>query len=59
MATGYGGKDFDRSGQVERIAAELPGLERAVRFGYLDATGWEDGFLGAEDAGARVRVAAL
>jgi acetoacetyl-CoA synthetase len=41
----YGGKDFDREGIVERIAAELPGLARAVRFGYLDGSGWEDGFL--------------
>ena len=28
---GYGGKEFDRSGQVERIAAELPGLENGGR----------------------------
>ena len=42
----YGGKDFDRSQVVERIAAQIPGLERVVRFGYLDGTGWEDGFLG-------------
>jgi acetoacetyl-CoA synthetase len=42
----YGGKDFDRSQIVERIAAQIPGLERVVRFGYLDGTGWEDGFLG-------------
>jgi acetoacetyl-CoA synthetase len=42
----YGGKDFDRSQNVERIAAQIPGLERVVRFGYLDGTGWEDGFLG-------------
>ncbi len=47
---GYGGKTFDRSGQVERIAAELPGLGHTVRFGYVDGSGWEDGFLGPEDA---------
>jgi acetoacetyl-CoA synthetase len=47
----YGGKDFDRSGQVQRIAAELPGLQRTVRFGYLDGSGWEAGFLGPPDAG--------
>ena len=41
----YGGKDFDRGAIVERIAAELPGLERVIRFGYLDGSGWEDGFL--------------
>ena len=44
----YGGRDFDRSANVEAIAAEIPGLERTVRFGYLDGTGWEDGFLGPE-----------
>ncbi len=42
----YGGKDFDRREIVDRIAAELPGVERTVRFGYLDGSGWEDGFLG-------------
>jgi acetoacetyl-CoA synthetase len=41
----YGGKDFDRSSIVERIAAEIPGLKRVVRFGYLDGSGWDDGFL--------------
>ena len=50
---GYGGKEFDRSGQVARIAAELPGLQRTVRFGYLDGSGWEDGFLGPADASLR------
>ncbi len=47
---GYGGKVFDRSSQVARIAEQLPGLERTVRLGYLDGSGWEDGFLGPEDA---------
>ena len=42
----YGGKDFDRARAVERIAAEIPSLEHMVRFGYLDGSGWEDGFLG-------------
>jgi acetoacetyl-CoA synthetase len=42
----YGGKDFDRSALVDRIAAELPGLEHTVRLGYLDGSGWPDGFLG-------------
>ena len=46
----YGGKDFDRTAIVDAIAAEIPGLERTVRFGYLDGSGWEDGFLGPEDA---------
>jgi acetoacetyl-CoA synthetase len=42
----YGGKDFDRTEIVQRIASEIPGLKRTVRFGYLDGSGWEDGFLG-------------
>jgi acetoacetyl-CoA synthetase len=42
----YGGKDFDRSAIVERIAESIGGLEKVVRFGYLDGSGWEDGFLG-------------
>ena len=40
----YGGKDFDRSAIVDGIAAEIPSLERTVRFGYLDGSGWEAGF---------------
>ena len=44
----YGGRDFDRTDNVEAIAAEIPGLERTVRFGYLDGSGWEAGFLGPE-----------
>src|SRR3954447_9733945 len=44
----YGGKDFDCSAKVEAIAEEVGG--RVVRFGYLDGSGWEDGFLGPEDA---------
>jgi acetoacetyl-CoA synthetase len=46
----YGGKDFDRSEIVERIAAEIPGLDHTVRFGYLDGSGWEAGFLGPSDS---------
>ena len=41
----YGGRDHDRGAVVEEIAAELPGLERVVSFGYLDGSGWERGFL--------------
>ena len=41
----YGGKDFDRGAIVEQIASEIPALERVVRFGYLDGSGWEDGFV--------------
>jgi acetoacetyl-CoA synthetase len=43
----YGGKDFDRSVQVEAIHQRVGG--RLVGFGHLDARGWDDGFLG--DAG--------
>jgi acetoacetyl-CoA synthetase len=46
----YGGKDFDRSENVERVVAEMRGLAKVVRLGYLDGTGWEDDFLGPEDA---------
>jgi acetoacetyl-CoA synthetase len=46
----YGGRDFDRGEIVSRIAAEIPGLVRTVRFGYLDGSGWEEGFLGPPDA---------
>jgi acetoacetyl-CoA synthetase len=42
----YGGKDFDRSAIVSSIAAEIPSLERVVTLGYLDGSGWEEGFLG-------------
>jgi acetoacetyl-CoA synthetase len=46
----YGGRDFDRGTVVEEIAGEIPGLERVVRLGYLDGSGWEDGFLGPPEA---------
>jgi acetoacetyl-CoA synthetase len=42
----YGGKDFDRSSIVDGIAAEIEGLQRVVRFGYLNGSGWEEDFLG-------------
>ena len=41
----YGGRDFDRREAVDAIAAEIGAP--AVRLGYLDGSGWEDGFLGA------------
>ncbi len=53
----YGGRDFDRSEIVARIGAEIPGLERTVRFGYLDSSGWPEGFLGA--AGSPLEFAPL
>jgi acetoacetyl-CoA synthetase len=47
----YGGKDFDRSEIMEQVAGAIPSLERVVRFGYLDGSGWEDGFLGSASPG--------
>jgi acetoacetyl-CoA synthetase len=41
----YNGRDFDRRETVGDIAAEVGG--RVVRLGYLDGSGWEDGFLRA------------
>jgi acetoacetyl-CoA synthetase len=46
----YGGKEFDRSEIIERVTAEMRGLSKVVRLGYLDGSGWEDGFLGPADA---------
>jgi acetoacetyl-CoA synthetase len=40
----YGGKDYDRGEIVERIASAIPSLSAVVRFGYLDGSGWEEGF---------------
>jgi len=40
----YGGKDFDRAAEVAAIHEQVGG--RLVRFGYLDGSGWESGFLG-------------
>ena len=40
----YNGKDFDRRETVEGIAAEIDAP--IVWLGYLDGTGWQDGFLG-------------
>src|SRR4051795_13342017 len=39
----YGGKDFDRAEIVDSIAAEVGAT--VVRLGYLDGSGWEEGFL--------------
>jgi acetoacetyl-CoA synthetase len=46
----YGGKDFDRRAVVQEIVAELPGAPHVVTLGYLDGSGWEDGFLGSSDS---------
>jgi acetoacetyl-CoA synthetase len=42
----YGGRDHDRSQVVAQIHAEVGGT--LVRLGYLDASGWQDGFLGEQ-----------
>src|SRR4051812_30912365 len=39
----YGGRDFDCADKVEQIAAEVGAP--VVRLGYLDGSGWEEGFL--------------
>jgi acetoacetyl-CoA synthetase len=53
---GYGGKRFDRFGQAQEIAAAIPSAPKLVRLGYLDGTGWPDGFL---DPGYRLQPIAL
>jgi acetoacetyl-CoA synthetase len=44
----YGGRDYDKVDAVSAIAAEIPSLERVVRFGYLDGSGWDEGFPGSD-----------
>ena len=44
----YNGRDFDRRETVEKIAAETGG--QVLTLGYLDGTGWEDGFPGGDEA---------
>jgi acetoacetyl-CoA synthetase len=44
----YGGRDHDRTAVVQQIHAAVGGT--VVPFGYLDGSGWQDGFLGPEDA---------
>ena len=43
----YGGKDFDRRPIVRQIADAIPSLQRVVTLGYLDGSGWQEGFLGS------------
>jgi acetoacetyl-CoA synthetase len=47
----YGGKDFDRRPVVGEIAAAMPSAPRVVSFGYLDGSGWQDGFVDPSDPG--------
>ncbi len=42
----YGGRNFDRREVVREIAGAIPSAPRVVTLGYLDGSGWEDGFLG-------------
>jgi acetoacetyl-CoA synthetase len=42
----YGGRDHDRRATVEEIAGAIPSVQRVVRLGYLDGSGWESGFAG-------------
>ena len=51
----YGGKDFDRRAIVARDRGELPRSIASCTFGYLDGSGWEDGFLGRRRAELRRR----
>ncbi|MDQ3723892.1 MAG: acetoacetate--CoA ligase [Actinomycetota bacterium] len=44
----YGGRDHDRRDVVEEIHSRVGGT--LVRLGYLDGTGWQEGFLGAAQA---------
>jgi acetoacetyl-CoA synthetase len=46
----YGGKDFDRRPMVAQVAESMPSLKRVVTLGYLEESGWENGFLSG-DAG--------
>jgi len=40
----YGGRDHDRGAAVAQIHSQVGG--RLVRLGYLDGSGWQEGFLG-------------
>jgi acetoacetyl-CoA synthetase len=40
----YGGRDFPLDDRAAEIAAAMPGAQ-VVWLGYLDGSGWEDGFL--------------
>jgi acetoacetyl-CoA synthetase len=53
----YGGKDFDRRPVVRQIADAIPSLERVVTLGYLDGSGWEEGFLGSSPEGSFAQLA--
>ncbi len=52
----YGGRNFDRRSTVEEIAGAIGSVERVVHLGYLDGSGWDEGFLGT---GARLEFEAV
>ena len=58
-ATGTGARTSTGARSWSGSPSEIPGLGHTVRFGYLDGSGWEDGFLGSEDARSGVRGAAV
>jgi acetoacetyl-CoA synthetase len=47
----YGGKSFDRRGEVARIASALPGLETVIMVDYLAAAGGQAPSTGSTGAG--------
>jgi acetoacetyl-CoA synthetase len=54
----YGGRDYDRGAVVDEIHAQVGGT--LVRLGYLDGSGWQEGFPGAAgDAPLRLEPVAF
>jgi acetoacetyl-CoA synthetase len=51
----YGGRDYDRGPVVEEIHEQVGGT--LVRLGYLDGSGWQDGFLGRAGADSALELA--
>jgi acetoacetyl-CoA synthetase len=51
----YGGRDYDRGAVVEEIHEQVGGT--LVRLGYLDGSGWQDGFLGRAGADSALELA--
>jgi acetoacetyl-CoA synthetase len=50
----YGGRDHDRGSVVAQIHAAVGGT--LVRLGYLDGSGWQDGFLGPAGADPEIEL---
>ncbi|HEY1539863.1 MAG TPA: acetoacetate--CoA ligase [Solirubrobacteraceae bacterium] len=51
----YGGRDHDRGAVVDEIHEQVGGT--LVRLGYLSGAGWQDGFLGPDDASPDLELA--